>query len=318
MEFLAENITFDSEDDQLTMVSGVVFGTTNIASFIISFVTLSYITFKLKLNIYMKIILGITVGVNIISSILNLLALILFQINGFFTIFECRLIGYSTIPLLATINMLNAISLLRYYMSHLASNARILKKWQAVIFIIAATFTSYGFAILTLIYQEYFQVKSAMTICLRETQFPSSPMMPILLFVKITIFAIIGLKCDLSLFTFMKNRIHDQNAVGSHLVPWKSAAPTDNKEENDLYIPIRASILSSVFMLVASILVAFSLIVALGSNQYVFFHWFVFSFIVVVSCGAPVAMIIFTIKSQKAGTMNEQQQQPPNELHFTE
>lgn len=94
------NKTFDSQIEQLGLITQVIVGLTSISGFIISSACLTYIVFKLKLNYYMKIILGITVGVNLLSSMSNILFLTFSAINGFLTIFACRLHAYSTYPLL--------------------------------------------------------------------------------------------------------------------------------------------------------------------------------------------------------------------------
>lgn len=151
----AENSTFEPQNEQLSMTSGVILTSVSIYGIIVSSGTLAYILKKLKLNQYIKILLSITVGANLLSSILNAVALLLFAKDGHFTDTSCRLNVYSKIPLTHTINMLNMISILRYQMSWMASKSRVLKPWQASMFIGIAFASNYGSVIGAMYWQEY-------------------------------------------------------------------------------------------------------------------------------------------------------------------
>lgn len=314
---VAENITFDPKSDQMSLLSAWIFGTTSVLGFIVSTESLAYIYFKLKLNKYMKLILAITVGVNLLSSILNVIALMLFVTNGYFTVWTCRLNAYSTVPLLTTINMLNSISILRYYMSHLASKTKILKASQAVIFIVFTIISNYGMSIGVILWHEYFEGRSAVTMCMNEEHFPSQPTVGTLALFKIIMVVIYGLVCDISLFFFVKksNKVED---IGTKMVPWKT--PSDaTQAENDLQIPIRASILSSVFLLISGFLmIVVMILITKSSSPSELVYWCTGSFIIVSSCGAPVAMMVLTVKTQSQEKTKVSNAQPPQKLQFHE
>lgn len=199
-------------------------------------------------------------------------------------------------------------------MSHLASKTRLLKDWQAIVYILVMVSSSYGFVAGCMGWQEYSGLRNPVTLCLRQDQFQASPTMPILILTKIIILSAVGLKCDLSLYKFMKNQVHDQNA-GTQMVPWKSG--NGNQDETDLHIPIKASILSTVFLILVSVLTVVSVVLLVtGEEQGELFHWIEKSSILAVSCGAPVAMIFFTVKAREQEAQGTSNAQPPAQLQF--
>lgn len=311
----AENITYESTSNQLSQASSIIFGTTSISVIVISLASGAFILLKLKLNIYMKIILGITVTCNLVSSALNATALGLVLSKGYFTPLTCRLIAYSVVPLLNTINMLNSISILRYLMSALASKTKILKPWQAWLFISIVAIGNYIYGDAVLAWQEYSNAGNAVSLCLNEHQGPNQRLGLFLMMVKIIIVCICGFACDVALFKFIKkrNRVDD----GVKMIPWKST--TKEQRENDLYIPIRATILSSIFMLSSVLLVSLAMWLKIGSSgSDEIYHWSFTSCLLFTSCGAPLAMIFFTVKDQDNEKSKSSNAQPPNQLQFHE
>lgn len=115
-ELNPEEITFDScfRNQELSQNSSTfIMAIASIFGIIVSSASGAFILLKLKLNFYMKIILGITVGINLLSSFSNLIAWALIWRSNNFSAWSYRLMAYSIMPLLGTINMLNSISILR-------------------------------------------------------------------------------------------------------------------------------------------------------------------------------------------------------------
>lgn len=201
----------------------------------------------------------------------------------------------------------------------MASKTRILKEWQAMLYIFLVTFFNYGFIIALMVWQEtHHKLDNEVTYCLNRSyeHRNQSFIFPIVTFGKIVLIAMIGLFCDLSLFHFVKKRknaVHDANAV--EMIPWKSL----NKDvhDKDLHIPARASILSSLFV-VATLIISIGVFTVIGSLQSTAFKQFVGSIIVLVPCGAPIVTILFTIKAHSEEKSMTKQAQPPAQLQFHE
>lgn len=204
-------------------------------------------------------------------------------------------------------------------MAKLASKTRILKLWQATTFIIATICSNYILFIVALAWQDYWMGRSAVSLCLKDDHAPSQPVVPILLASKITICVAFGFACDLSLYFFVRKR-NKVEPVGTKMVPWKSGNNVESEE--DLYIPIRASVVSSLFMLFSVLIIGCGLALAIrvptGSSLDETFYWCFVSGVILTSCGAPVAMIFFTVKTQDKEKSKVNKSQPPQGLQFHE
>lgn len=309
--------------DQLSLTAGIIFTTCVTYCFILSTMSLIYILFKLKLNKFLKILLIEITLVNSACTAIIIGSLILFAANGFaFSVSNCQLLGYPLHLTISTPNMLNVISIFRYYMSKLASKSRILSLKTGIFLVSLAFLINPMSNVMLLLLQDLFNYKSLVSNCLNETHVKAHPLIQLILALKAVSITIIGLYCDISLFFFIKKRNNQVNATNENsapaaeMIPWKSSNSIQNEE--DLQIPVKASLFS--FALTCSIFFFAPLYIYLVSfdNSANFSFWLIMSIHLILASTTPLIVIFFTIKQQDKEKKTVQSAQPPAQLQFHE
>lgn len=304
-------ITFEEGSDQISKAFSIGIGIFAVKGMIVSALTFAYIVVKLKLNKYIKAILAIMTIVNFICSFLVALGLLLFYKNGcILNVFECQLITYSMVMMLQTLNMMSLMSMLRLYMARLAAKTKLIKHYPALTFIITASIINYSFAPLVKGLMETQGEGTALNVCMNESLI--QPLYGRLLNVsKVCFFAIVGLYCDLSLYFFVKgrNKVQQQGST-TNIVPWKSLVA---KDEMDLHIPIRASIMSLILSLLLFGFFAISIKFFYEPNMDRNL-WPRALLGLLISNGIPLSLIMFAVNEKKAIASA----QPPQKLQFHE
>ena len=223
---------------------------------------------------------------------------------------ECHLFLDSTMSLVGTYLMNSLISFLRYDMAKLASKAKLAKKNKTIALILFSTLFSYSWVPILGNIANGLGYHSILLLCEPE---PKKNLHKNPFFVAIAalvLFLIIakGFICNISMIFFvMKSNSQPRNE--STLVPWKS---TNSKMEEDLQIPIRATLgttLMTLSVAVVSALIIFNVYSDSESPQV--FIWPILIHYVT-ACILPILLVIFTVKKQaKVHTS-----QPPQKLQF--
>ena len=277
-----------------------------------SVVSLVFLIRKIRLNKYIKTVLIIMMIMNIICSMIGM-------VGGLFPAseLECRLSLNAWSVMEGTLFMNSLISFLRWYLSYLASKAKMAQTFEIVVIIATGTVFSYGSSPISTNLADFFGYETFWQIC-KETPdenytrslFVSGPIM------SIVAFGIgIGLYFNIKLYNFVKKRsVHKSQTPG--IIPWKLG--NENSEE-DLQVPLRATILTTVVSIV--ILGSFSVILgnALAQEN---INWvdlkeslnWVFLFHIPMTASLPGVIMLFVVKQQAKIKAS----QPPQELQFHE
>lgn len=313
---VTSNITFDSANRQLSPFSGLLMGSMTSYGIVISAVSLAYIGTKLTLVDCFKAMLSISACINFVCTIMIATGLIIFVKNGYiFQVSECRLIAYPFLTMWSTLNMINLVSILRYLMSYLASQTRIMSSCMLMNFVLISFVVNYGFFPALGIILEKWNFKSMVTMCMDEGHYPSKPLLPVLgVTFKLILLCIIGLACDISLYFFIKRRNNVANNGGADIVPWKSTNQPQGKE--DLVIPLRASFVSLMLILISLPVFGVVLLMLTSAALDDLVLWSFISFNIFLSSSMPGIVIIFTVKHHQKKNQIAVELQPPPGLQF--
>lgn len=306
----ASNLSFHEGSDQLSPASGIALALSSAYGMIMSLLSLIFIVLKLKLNKYFKVMLAVMVIANFICSSLVGISLLQFSMRGYFLVEDCRLFSYPFVILISSPNMINIMSVLRYQISYMASEAKIIGDLTMAIIVTLVSVVNYGFTPFIVMLQEMREVKSAVTLCMNEDHYPNGLELVILALMKIIILTIVGAFHDFRLYQFVKNR--NQTSTQSNVVPWKSV--DKGQAENDLEVPLRATVVSIVVFVISLIVwTSGVLIVATSGNQ---IQPAIGIFAMLLANTLPMIVIFITISHQakKAGAIA--QAQPPAQLQF--
>ena len=300
---LPKSINFVSEKFQIS--DDLKMKLTFTFALISSIICLVIVFWKLKLNCYIKSILIIMISIIILCSIT-------FLISNFLKSYylKCYFSSNAVIFLMATFPMGALISLLRYYSAHLASKTKIIQRYSAIPIIIFGTFVSF-FSPFGINLNDAMGYNSLLAHCHeKETLLPSNPIVPLIIAPIQILTLILGLLSDVKMYLFVRKR-HNQINDGSTLVPWKKSS---QNEKEDLEIPIRATIISTILMIISSIIIGSLLVSVYGDLTTESFSW-ILCLLGNSAAICPVVLVTFTFKRQKG---IKPIPQPPQGLHFHE
>ena len=133
--------------NQISFTFLVILGLTSVYGLLISTISLYYLLKKLKLNWYIKSLFVLMLSMNGLCSIFSLISQILFYLNGYFTRTSCQILIYSYDVLSATPLIIPLISTVKYYLSYLASKARIPKSEILIPILIISSALLYSFVV---------------------------------------------------------------------------------------------------------------------------------------------------------------------------
>ena len=267
---------------------------------LVTAVCLLYILLKLTLNKYVKVILFIMAIQNIICSILmtTLSAIIITTNDQSFWTSQC-ILATITVQFRTHSLMTPLISVLRYVMASKASNAKIIKKMHVIYAITMCTCSPYFNAAFNIIMngRNYF----FLDIELQSTHEYQLPIVLAIFNVPMSILLLsVGIFFDYKMFLFVKKR---NQIEPIQLVPWKSVSAEE--KENDMDVPVRSTIISTVF--IVSFCIVFSIYLVLD-------HFWPIPIIVSLYCIIPIPLtILFSVKNAKS---KQGEAQPPQGLHF--
>lgn len=310
--------SFEPSNDQISQVMLIIYSLASIYGISISTMTLVHIQKKLRLNKAIKMILALMTWGCLISSTFQFLHLLLFQARGgYFTIFDCWLGTLAMIVMPCFWNLMNMISILRYQMSYKASKARIISKTKAVFIIVLISILDISSTISVLVYLDYSMVRSAVAFCMNEMHLAlPPPILPTLVIVKLLSFGSLGVFSDVSLYQFIKKRQEAEKLANqTGLVPWKTMAAV-SKSEDELQVPLRATILSIAFIFISIIAVGITFYFTKTEMQSNTSFWLLSTSLVIITSTLPAVMVEITIKDQSTKNNNSAQNQPPTQLQF--
>ena len=102
--------------------------------------------------------------------------------------------------------------------------------------------------------------------------------------------------------------VKDQNKIQPvQLVPWKSTNQKDNKDDQN--VPLRATVISTMSLIVASIVLPIRIILDIN-------FWLVSIFVVLLGSMHLPLLLLFIIKRKKKNKTPVQSNQPVKKLHF--
>lgn len=220
---------------------------------------------------------------------------------------NCRVQANSTIFTLGTYPMGSCISFLRYYSVQKASKTRLVKAKTMALFICFGTITSYSIIISEMNFNDINGYFSFLSLCDHEDlQRPKNPLVVIGILSYFTVI-IIGLIYDVKLIIFVKKR-GTQVQSEATLVPWKSS---DESVSNDLQVPVRATVITIVIILILFGLAVFAKYLMHGIDDSEFHLWLQ-PIIMIPAAVFPVILVTLTVKQQDKLKVS----QPPTALQF--
>ena len=269
---------------------------------IVSIICLLYITLKLLLNKFIKAILCIIAIQNILSSTILTIAntfMIVFNDQSYIT---CQSIHSSLFVQFRSISTMTAlISIIRYAMASKASNARLLKQNLVTFSIFVCTLFPYLNAGIKLMIGD-----KLVYLCM-DLQFDDIEETKLLDRViksgNLVLFFLSlggGIFFDYKMMIFMKNR---NRIEPIQLIPWKSV--DSSEEETDMIVPIKATIISTIFMISFCILIPIFMVL---DN-----FWWITIYIALCSITPLPLTVIFSIKQPKTDIKVVK---PPQGLQF--
>ncbi len=262
----------------------------------ISLLCIICIFWKLKLNQYMKLILIIYTFINTVALVFRFIANIMYYRNDLkHTWLSCTIVTMSRHILFMNIVQINCISIVRFYNANLATQARIARPTKVLPFIgLITIILVVGRPLLTLRYFSR-EFRTPVSDCL-DLKLPEHPIATSPIFITLTFMVLMnasGLFCDIALYKLVKKR--NQTHPTSNTIPFKTVAGNSN---DDLHIPIRATLLSLLSFIL--VLLMFAICKYVGSSK----QLEKFSIISVVLPCFPLLIIYFTIKSKKPVTQS--------------
>ena len=260
---------------------------------------------KLKLNPYIKMIL---LCMTLMNSVCTTIA--------FGSSFapdeemECQLFLVSTMSMIGTYQMNSLISYLRYRMAKLASKAKIAKKMETITFIFLSTISAYSWIPLVANISQSLGYVTILSSCepnSKET-LPKNPLTIFIVVSGLTLVIGVGLICNISMIYFVSNTNSQQNK-GTIMIPWKS---TNSKMNEDLQIPVRATLTTTLNSIVIIIRTVFVIgYVYSDSDRSQTFIWSITTHYIT-ACTLPIFLVLFSVKQQTKVNVT----QPPAELQF--
>ena len=212
---------------------------------IVSIVCLLYITLKLLLNKFIKTIMAIQ---NILSSTILTIAntyMIVFNDQSYIT---CQSIYSSLFVQFRSISTMTAlISIIRYVMVSKASNARVIQKNHITFSIFFCTLFPYLNACIKLM------IGGKLVHLCMDLPFDDIEELTLLDRFNGSLFFLSlrsGIFFDHKMMVFVKNR---NRIEPIQLIPWKLV--DSSEKETDMVVPIRATIISTIFMISFCILI---------------------------------------------------------------
>ena len=267
-----------------------------------------FVAIKLKLNQYIKAILLLMTTINLISLVIGLASSLAKTKE-----LGCKMLLDSSMVMAGTFLMNSFISSLRYEMAKLASKARLVKKWQTILKIFLNAVFCYSLLPITPNLQNQFGFYNLMLICEenQDSDRPQNLKLVVLSFAGILFTLCKGMYCNLALLFFVK-KTNPEQVKGASLVPWKS---TNNNQEEDLQIPIRATVITSLIVFVISIVSCIFVYLTYYDDHTdpQMFTWAILLSNICTSLEPPV-LVLFTVKHQ----MKIIASQPPQGLQFHE
>lgn len=309
----SSNVTFQHQgSDQLSPTSSSALGVASIYGITISTLSLFLILWRLKLNKYFKAMLTMMTLMNLFCSTLVVISLLQFAKQGYFLIQDCRLITYPILTLISSPSMINIISILRYYMSKKAAEAKMIGDLKMTFMVVLASLINYAFSPTLLWLQEIRGTKSAVTMCMKEDHHPVAHDLPIIVVLEIVIVTFIGVYSDFKLYHYVRNL---NQTFENNVIPWKSVH--QQQTENDLYLPLRATIVSVVIFIGLSLALCAGLLcfIILSSDSSLK-PGLILVFVMILSNSLPMVIILITVAHQAKKSRAIAQAQPPAQLHF--
>ena len=274
----------------------------------ISTYSLFFAVFRLKLNPILKLILITMILFNLTGTTVQLVGEIMLLLDqNIFSLLICRCLSYPAVSVtVGNFLMSSMISILRIYMSKLAASAKVAKLKIVLPMIMLGIIVNYlTWPLFTLI-SELNGVSTLISKCAMQDLPIAFVPVRILWFSYTLIFLAIGAMSDYKMYLFVKQR-NKTNAKKTQLVPWVSNQ--ENLSE-DLDIPIKATIMSTVAFLILMLAVIFIFADLFGNI--VASHIVVIASTTLFSSTLPILMIFFTIKRQN----KIQNAQPPAGLQL--
>ena len=251
---------------------------------IVSIICLLYITLKLLLNKFIKTILCIMAIQNILSSTILTIAntfMIVFNDQSYIT---CQNIYSSLFVQFQSISTMTAlISIIRYVMASKASNARLIQKNLITFSIFLCTLFPYLNACIKLM------IGGKLVHLCMDLPFDDIEELTLLDRFNGSLFILSlgsGVFFDYKMMVFVKNR---NRIEPIQLIPWKSV--DSSEKETDMVVPIRATIISTIFMISFCILIP---IFRVLDN-----FWYITICIALCSITPLPLTVIFSIKKNK-------------------
>ena len=112
----------------------------------------------------------------------------------------------------------------------------------------------------------YLGIPSGASTCAGITMENGWPIMPIFQTIKVVLVLAIGIGYDTLLIRFLKKRNQSIGPGQVRLVPWKSSNDSSGSDDNNILVPVSATIISLVSVFVA-IGIAFSVMVRFGNDN---------------------------------------------------
>ena len=267
----------------------------------ISLLCIIYIFWKLKLNQYMKLILIIYTFINTVTLVFRFTANIMYFRNDLkHTWLSCTIVSISRQILIMNIVQINCISIVRFYNANLATQARIARPTKVLSFIGLIPAIIVIVRPLLILQNISSEFRSSVSDCL-DLKLPENPLATCQAFVAVTFTFLMntcGLYCDIALYKLVKKR-NQQTHPTSDTIPFKTVAGNSN---DDLHIPIRATLLSLLSLILG--LLMFALFIYIDNSSGSSKQLETFSLTSVFLPCLPLLIIYFTIKSKKTMTQN--------------
>ena len=296
-------------------IRGYVYISSIIIGIVASLLSLAYIRHKLKLNSNIKSILLFMGLQNLVLLIAMGCGVILMMVEESNSRLSCYLVIGSLFVCLGTdITIGGIISSLRYFMVFRASNTKILSDKDIKGFTVCCIAMQYIFWGMYFATEQVIPSASIFNICADTYLIPTPKVFifGLLSFLQSMGWLGIGLYYDISLYQFV-SKINKKEESGNkgNSIPWKSL-----KEEKSQNVPLKATIVSSLSLIV--LIVLFGLLIGTFLNQaeivpdwsqnIIYIFW--------ISFQLPV-FLIFTINHQKKDNAVKKIQ-PPTKLEFHE
>ena len=207
------------------------------------------------------------------------------------------------------------VSILRFYSAHLASKAKFGKTMTKVLIIIFGFSFSYLPHPFLVNLSDFLRYKSLLEHC-KESEKENLPSCPFFPLIGLSLFFGIigtGFYFDLKMYFFVKKR-QTQSTQGTQMIPWKS---TGENCKDDLQVPIRATIITTISTLLMLSLIGLSLFFTHGNIESTSYSWLGTTLTISAAC-FPIVLMVYTVKRQSDQQSKINCTQPPQVLNFHE